>query len=72
LLQTRFADGPPDSPLEALLRDARPEVHDALAGALVAAPSADDAMARALSFHASLPVPSEAGELEVAASEIAG
>jgi tRNA-dihydrouridine synthase 3 len=72
LLQTRMPGAPPASPLEALLRDARPETHAALAAILVESLGRDEAEARALAMHAALPAEGEAGELEVAASEVAG
>lgn len=47
LLQTRLPSEPEREPLEALLRDARPEVHLRLSHELLAADGRDDAVARA-------------------------
>jgi tRNA-dihydrouridine synthase 3 len=48
LLQTRRPDREAVSPLESLLRDARPELHEALARTLVAAPTCQEALEQAL------------------------
>ncbi len=72
LLQSRLQAPPPSSPLERLLGDARPELHQRLAEELVASGSREEAFERALRL-AALPVePASGPELEVAASEIAG
>ncbi|MFI4943861.1 MAG: tRNA-dihydrouridine synthase, partial [Burkholderiales bacterium] len=72
LLQSRLQAPPPSSPLERLLGDARPELHQRLAEELLASGSREEAFERALGL-AALPVePASGPELEVAASEIAG
>ena len=72
LLQTRMPGEAPASPLEALLRDGRADTHAPLAALLVESSGRDEAEARALALQATLPPAGEAGELEFAASEIAG
>jgi tRNA-dihydrouridine synthase 3 len=72
LLQSRLQAPQPSSPLERLLGDARPELHQRLAEELVASGSREEAFERALRL-AALPVePASGPELVVAASEIAG
>ena len=68
LMQTRFANDEQGlSLLEQLLRDARPAVHQSLAGILWAAPDLDTAEQQALSLAAEQPpVAGEAGEVAVA------
>jgi hypothetical protein len=72
LLQSRLQAPPPSSPLERLLGDARPETHAGLAAELVASPSRDEALGRALRLADSLPAADDSPELRVAASEVAG
>jgi tRNA-dihydrouridine synthase 3 len=72
LLQTRPDDRDDLPPLEALLRDARPLVHEALARELLDAVSTDEALDRALRLRASLPAASEPAEAEGAIAEVAG
>jgi tRNA-dihydrouridine synthase 3 len=72
LLQSRIQAPPPSSPLERLLGDARPELHQRLAEELLASGSREEAFERALRL-AAMPAEVVSGpELEVAASEIAG
>jgi len=72
LLQSRVQAPPPASPLERLLGDARPETHLRLAEELLASPSRDEALERALRLAESLPTEGYSSELRVAASEVAG
>jgi hypothetical protein len=72
LLQSRLQAPPPSSPLERLLGDARPETHQRLAEELLASPSRDEALERALRLADWLPAAADSPELRVAASEIAG
>lgn len=62
LIQTRFADGDDVPPLEALLRDPRPEVHQRLAEELLASSAGDDALERARRLAADLPPPAPVSE----------
>ena len=72
LLQSRLQAPAPASPLERLLGDARPELHQRLAAELAASVSRDEALERAQRL-ALEPAGAAAGpELQVAASEIAG
>ncbi len=57
LLQTRLGSEPGLEPLEALLRDARPEVHARLAAALLASASREEALERARGLALELPPP---------------
>ena len=63
---------PAASPLEALLRDARAETHAAFAGLVVASEGREEALARALELQGSLSPAGDAGDLQVAAAEVAG
>lgn len=72
LLQSRLQAPPPSSPLERLLGDAQPETHARLAAELVASPSRDEALGRALRLGDALPAADDGPELRVAASEVAG
>jgi tRNA-dihydrouridine synthase 3 len=72
LLQTRPADRDDVSPLEALLRDARPLVHEALARELLSAVSVEDARERAVGLQATLPERGGTAEPEQAIAEVAG
>jgi tRNA-dihydrouridine synthase 3 len=72
LLQTRPVDLPPPPGLEALLRDARPEVHEALSRELLASASLDEARERALRLHLLFPPEEAASPLVEATSEVAG
>src|SRR4029453_13931816 len=72
LLQSRLQAPPPSSPLERLLGDARPELHQRLPEELRPPASPGEAVGRALRL-AAMPADVVSGpELEVAASEIAG
>jgi len=72
LLQSRLQAPAPASPLERLLGDARPGLHQRLAAELVASATREAALARALALAAE-PVELAPGpELQVATSEIAG
>jgi tRNA-dihydrouridine synthase 3 len=72
LLQTRPVDRDDVSPLESLLRDARPSVHEALALDLLAAVSFEDARERALRLQATLPADPDPPVAEQAIAEVAG
>jgi tRNA-dihydrouridine synthase 3 len=72
LIQSRVQAPPAESPLEQLLADARPDVHERFAAELLAALSREDACERALRLQAVLPPGDGSGELRVSASEIAG
>ncbi len=72
LIQSRLQAPPPESVLERLLGDGRPETHQALACELLASSSRDEAQERALRLAASLPADDGGGELRLSASEIAG
>ena len=61
LLQTRRPDREAVSPLEGLLRDARPELHEALARTLASAPTREEALEQALRLPAGLGPAGEAG-----------
>jgi tRNA-dihydrouridine synthase 3 len=71
LIQSRLQPPAAVSPLERLLADARPDVHERLAVELLAADSREDALARAVRLEASLPA-GDGAELRVSASEVAG
>jgi tRNA-dihydrouridine synthase 3 len=60
LIQRRSGNEEPVGELEGLLRDPRPETHEALAGALVGVTSRDQALERALALAATLPARSGA------------
>jgi tRNA-dihydrouridine synthase 3 len=72
LLQSRLQAPPPGSPLERLLGDARPELHQRLAEELLASATREEALERALGLAAGLDDFVSGPDLEVAASEIAG
>jgi tRNA-dihydrouridine synthase 3 len=72
LLQSRLQAPAPSSPLERLLGDARPEVHERFAEELLASSARDEARERCERLAASLPAEPVASELSVAASEVAG
>lgn len=72
LLQSRLQAEEPTSPLERLLRDARPETHQLLSERLLSAGSRDEALASGVDLAASLPAAVADSELQVAASEVAG
>jgi tRNA-dihydrouridine synthase 3 len=72
LLQTRPEDRADVSPLEALLRDPRPSVHEALARELLAAEGAEEARERGLRLQAALPPASVTTPEEEAIAEVAG
>lgn len=72
LLQSRLQAPPSSSPLERLLGDARPETHASLAEELLAAPSLEEALARALRLAASLSPANDGPELRIPISELAG
>jgi tRNA-dihydrouridine synthase 3 len=72
LLQSRLAAGPLASPLERLLADSRQETHLRFSEELLGSPSCEVALERAVRLAQSLPADGEGGELEVAASEVAG
>jgi tRNA-dihydrouridine synthase 3 len=72
LLQSRLGTGPLGSPLEHLLADARKETHERFALELLDSGSREEALERASRLAESLPPGGEGGELEVAASEVAG
>ena len=69
LLQTRFADAAEAGlgPLERLLRDPRPQLHEALALSLEASASREEAEAAALNAAAGLPAPDGAPAPELPA-----
>jgi tRNA-dihydrouridine synthase 3 len=72
LLQSRLKPPAPGTPLERLLGDARPDVHQRFAEELLSSATRDEALERARRFAGSLPADGQGPELEVAASEIAG
>ena len=73
LLQTRHPDREEVSALEALLRDARPEVHEALARTLVSATNREEALDQALRLQAGLSPAQDAGSGERESyAEVAG
>jgi tRNA-dihydrouridine synthase 3 len=72
LLQSRLEAGPFASPLERLLADARPETHQALASALLDAPTREEALEEARRLAEAIPVDGDHGALEVSAAEVAG
>jgi tRNA-dihydrouridine synthase 3 len=72
LLQTRLPFGEDLPPLERLLRDGRPEVHEAIALALVDAPAREEAEAGARELALALPPSGEGPEAEFAARDVAG
>jgi tRNA-dihydrouridine synthase 3 len=73
LIQSRVQAGPPSSPLERLLGDARPESHERLAAALLASRSVEEARERSDRLAAELPAAGDAPpELRVAREEVAG
>ena len=72
LLQSRLQAPPPASPLERLLGDARPELHQRFAEELLASATREEALERALRLAAGLDDVVARPDLEVAASEIAG
>jgi tRNA-dihydrouridine synthase 3 len=73
LIQSRVQAGPPASPLERLLADARAATHELFAADLLAARSIDEACERAAALAAALPAAEGApDELRVARDEVAG
>ncbi len=72
LLQSRLQAPPPESPLERLLADARPETHLRFSEELLASTTRDEALARADALARALPDEPAAAELEVARSVVAG
>jgi tRNA-dihydrouridine synthase 3 len=72
LLQSRLQAPPPESPLERLLADARPETHLRFSEELLASATRDEALSRAEALARALPDEPAAAELEVARSVIAG
>jgi tRNA-dihydrouridine synthase 3 len=72
LLQTRLERDEAGSSLESLLRDARPPVHEALAAALVASLSREEALELALRLQATLPAATEVIESREPVAEVAG
>jgi tRNA-dihydrouridine synthase 3 len=72
LLQTRPEDAPPSGALDALLRDARPDVHELMGRELLASGSREEAQEHALRLFAGLS-PAEAIERrDEAIAEVAG
>ena len=72
LLQTRPEDAPAIEGLDALLRDARPEVHESLSRELLVAGSREEAQERALRLFAGLPPAEGTERAEEAIAEVAG
>ncbi|MGE0453933.1 MAG: tRNA-dihydrouridine synthase family protein [Vicinamibacteria bacterium] len=72
LLQTRLPFGEDLPPLERLLRDGRPEVHEALAIALVDARTREEGAAKASELARALPPAAEGPEAEFSAHDVAG
>jgi tRNA-dihydrouridine synthase 3 len=72
LLQSRLGTQPLGSPLERLLADSRPETHQRFSVELLGCASREEALERVTRLAGSLPADGEGGELEVAASEVAG
>lgn len=72
LLQTRLPFGDALPPLERLLRDPRPETHEALAALLLDEADPDAALVAARGLAAGLPPASEDAPLEIASRDVAG
>ena len=73
LIQTRVSPSPDPTPLEALLRESRKDLHVLIAQELVASASEEEALVRALRVVAEAPSASdEGGELTVAADQVSG
>jgi tRNA-dihydrouridine synthase 3 len=72
LLQSRLEAGPFASPLERMLADGRPDTHQALASALLDAPTREEALERARVLAEAIPTGGTPGALEVSAAEVAG
>jgi tRNA-dihydrouridine synthase 3 len=73
LIQTRLDNLPGLSPLESLLNDPRSEIHEALAGGLLASSTSEEAAARAHEIAGSLtPLLPQADREEIEAAEVAG
>lgn len=72
LLQTRPEDASPVGALDALLRDARPEVHESLSRELLAAGSREEAQERALRVFSGLPPAEGTERAEETFAEVAG
>ncbi|MFI5184165.1 MAG: tRNA-dihydrouridine synthase family protein [Vicinamibacteria bacterium] len=72
LIQTRLDDAPDLSPLESLLSDPRPAIHEALAAQLLSASTLEEARARAGDLAAGMPPLSGEDREEVEAVEVAG
>jgi tRNA-dihydrouridine synthase 3 len=71
LIQSRLQPVPGESPLERLLADARPAVHERFAVELLAAESREEALERALRLQAVVPE-GDGGDLRLSTSEVAG
>jgi tRNA-dihydrouridine synthase 3 len=72
LIQTRFGAGSAIPPLEALLRDGRPETRERLSAALVSAATLDEAREAAERLAAESSAPREAETPELEPREVAG
>jgi tRNA-dihydrouridine synthase 3 len=72
LIHQRHEIGEGLDPLERLLRDPRPDTHTRLAEMLCDAEGFDDARERALELAAQVGEAQDAGELQIAASEVTG
>jgi tRNA-dihydrouridine synthase 3 len=72
LIQTRAPLEAGATPLETLLRDARPETHERLARLLVESTARDEAMERARRLADELPAAVSDAVLRIAASQVAG
>lgn len=72
LIQTRLPMGEGLSPLEALLRDPRPETHARLGASLLDSRSRDEALERALGFAAAVPAVGALVEDEPALDVVSG
>ena len=73
LLQSRLDAGPFTSPLDALLADPRPGVHQALSEALLGAESSEEALENAKELAQATPPPADGGDRgEANIREVAG
>jgi tRNA-dihydrouridine synthase 3 len=72
LIQTRVSPSPDPSPLEALLRDSRKDVHLLIAQELVESATEEEAMARVLLVQMQAPASGAGEELTVAAEQVSG
>jgi tRNA-dihydrouridine synthase 3 len=72
LIHVRHPFGEGLDPLEALLRDARPEIHERLADALLAATDRDAAVAAARALAGGVVAEPRPAEIEVAPEHVAG